>query len=187
MSNVIVAVFQKPNNAVHVMNQLQSLINNTKAEILDACGMMRTDDGSLVMHQMFDRPDRFFITGLWVGGMAGFLGGLVMFGLVPALLAGLAGAIAGLGFSALIAILRDYGINDDFLQKVGTELAIDTSALVILHPPGVTDPVLKLLKQADASIMQTQYTARNEQTLQERLSAMLKRLPEGARQTNANV
>jgi uncharacterized membrane protein len=187
MSNVVVAVFKHQQDVTKIMADLRRMVASDKVRITDACGIHRDHTGSVKLNQMFQRIDRFFIAGMTAGLLAGFFGGLVLFGFLPAVLTALCGAFAGLASAALLAMMKDYGLNDDFIYKIGSELDIDTSALMILHAPGSADALIRELEQMQAKVFQTQYGPREQQDMQDKLSGMLHAIPEGAPRPHANT
>ena len=80
-------------------------------------------------------------TGAWYGAFWGMLFGWIFF--VPFL-----GAAFGAAVGALSAHFADYGIGNDFLQKVRSKVTEGTSALFLLVGQVTTDRVIEAFKTA---------------------------------------
>ena len=170
MNNVIVALFATPSDAGKAMHDFERMVKKHRSTLLDVCSVSRDGSGRITLKQMFDRPDRFFVAGLCAGGLVGFLLGLSLFGVYVSPVTAFAGAIAGLGFAALMACMIDYGLDDHFIQQIGSELKTDSAAIVMLHPPGPMDAVLAELNRFPVTILQIQQRPSEQQALQETMA-----------------
>ena len=172
MSNIIVAAFETPGQAAGATKDLNRMIAQRTAAPIDACVVIRKPDGALSLEQMYDRPGRFFMLGLWIGGIAGFFCGLVLSGIGMALFGGLAGALSGLGLASVIAASSDYGIDDDFINKIGSELAAGCAALIVLHRPGAAGPLIQEIQKRGAIVVQSHYTPRGREVVARKTSGL---------------
>ncbi|TWU15402.1 DUF1269 domain-containing protein [Allorhodopirellula heiligendammensis] len=79
--------------------------------------------------------------GAWYGAFWGMLFGCIFF--VPFL-----GAAFGAAMGALSGAFADYGIGNDFLEKVRGQVTEGTSALFLLNGQATTDRVVEAFKEA---------------------------------------
>lgn len=96
-----------------------------------------------------------------VGGMFwGMLFGLIFF-------APLFGMAVGAAFGALGGAFRDYGIDDDFIKRIRSQVTEGTSALFLMTSDAVLDRVADALKDAKFEIIATNLSKEQEQKLRE--------------------
>jgi uncharacterized membrane protein len=116
MSNLIVLDFDGIHTADEVLNKLRSLQKEHLIDLEDACVVERDKDGKVHIKQAVNMTALGAARGGSMGALWGTLVGLLF--LNP--LAGMViGAAAGAGTGALSGSLIDYGINDDFVKKLG--------------------------------------------------------------------
>ena len=175
MRNVVVALFGNKKDSAYVMHHLTEMVSRGEIRLTDMCGIVRHRDGAVSLDQMMDRPDRFLAKGIWLGVVAGFLTGIMISGFFQALLIACVGGAVGAGLSVLWAVLSDYGLDDDFVQKVASELPVESSGIVILHAPAFLDPIIHELKSAGGMVLQTGEDSKGKDMLQERLSNAVRR------------
>jgi uncharacterized membrane protein len=95
------------------------------------------------------------------GAFWGFLFGLIFF--VPFF-----GLAVGAAFGALAGKMSDYGISDDFIKKVRSQVTEGTSALFLLTSGAVQDKLQERLKgQQHFEIISSNLSAEQEQALRE--------------------
>ena len=96
-----------------------------------------------------------------VGGMFwGMLFGLIFF--TP-----LFGMAVGAAFGALGGAFRDYGIDDDFIKRIRSQVTEGTSALFLMTSDAVLDRVADAMKDAKFEIIATNLSKEQEQKLRE--------------------
>jgi uncharacterized membrane protein len=96
-----------------------------------------------------------------LGGMFwGLLFGLIFF--VP-----LFGAAVGAAVGALGGAFRDYGIDDDFIKQVRSQVTPGTSALFLLTSDAVLDRVVEVMSHVQFEIIATNLSREEEQKLRE--------------------
>jgi uncharacterized membrane protein len=96
-----------------------------------------------------------------LGGMFwGMLFGFIFF--VP-----LFGMAVGAAFGALGGSFRDYGINDDFIKRVRSQVTEGTSALFLMTSEAVMDRVVDAMKDVKFEIIATNLSKEQEQNLRE--------------------
>lgn len=179
MHSVTVAVFEKSSGAARIIKEFRHMPDIHREGISDACAVFRNHEGGLTLDQMVDRADRFFVAGLFLGGITGFVIGYSIWGWPISLLTSIAGAIAGLGLATLVAVLMDYGLNDDFIQKVASELPPESSAIIILHKPQSVARFRSLMAQSGGRVYQTRYSERAQEKLQAVMANHLRTVPDG--------
>ena len=81
----------------------------------------------------------------------------------------LIGAAAGAGAGALSGALADYGIDDDFIKKMGEQICPDSSALFVLLRKVTLDKVLPDLSRYEGTVLKTSLSNEQEQELRDAL------------------
>jgi uncharacterized membrane protein len=138
--NILIAVgFDERGRAAEVLTKLQNLQRDYLLDLEDAVVVIRDEDGKVHIKQSVDLT----AAGALRGGLWGSLIGLILGGPLGMLLAG--GTTAA--FGAIAGSLTDYGIDDDFIKRVGNELKPGSSALFILLRQLVEDKVLDELQK----------------------------------------
>lgn len=96
-----------------------------------------------------------------VGGMFwGLLFGLIFF--TP-----LFGMAIGAAFGALGGAFRDYGIDDDFIKQIRSQVTEGTSALFLMTSDAVLDRVADAMKDTEFEFIATNLSKEQEQKLSE--------------------
>jgi uncharacterized membrane protein len=98
------------------------------------------------------------------GAFWGMLFGLIFF--VPFF-----GMAVGAAFGALGGKMQDYGIDDDFIKKVRTQVTEGTSALFLLTSDAVMDKVTEQLKGEKFELIASNLTKEQEDELMAAFSA----------------
>ena len=99
---------------------------------------------------------------------AGALGGMfwgMLFGLI--FFTPLFGMAVGAVFGALGGAFRDYGIDDDFIKRIRSQVTEGTSALFLMTSEAVMDRVADAMKDAKFEIIATNLSKEQEQELRE--------------------
>ena len=126
MSDLVVLDFDGIHTADEVLNKLRSLQKEYLIDLEDACVVEREKDGKVHIKQAVNLT----AVGATQGGMSGALWGALVGFLFLNPLAGMAiGGLVGAGAGALSGSLADYGINDDFVRRLGETI-----------PPGCPRP-----------------------------------------------
>jgi len=92
------------------------------------------------------------------GAFWGFLFGLIFF--VPFF-----GLAVGAAFGALAGKMSDYGISDDFIKKVRSQVTEGTSALFLLTSGGVIDRLQEKVKGQKFELISSNLSAEQEEQL----------------------
>jgi uncharacterized membrane protein len=96
-----------------------------------------------------------------LGGMFwGMLLGTIFF--VP-----LFGAAVGAAFGALGGAFRNYGIDDDFIKRVRSQVTEGTSALFLMTSEAVLDRVVEVMSHVKFEIIASNLSREQEQKLRE--------------------
>jgi len=98
------------------------------------------------------------------GALSGMFWGM-LFGLI--FFTPLFGMAVGAAFGALGGAFRDYGIDDDFIKRVRSQVTEGTSALFLMTSEAVMDRVADAMKDAKFEIIATNLSKDQEQKLRE--------------------
>jgi uncharacterized membrane protein len=162
MSTLIVLGFDGIHTADEVLNKTRSMQQEKLIELEDACVVERTTDGKVHVKQAVNMTAIGAASGGSMGALWGTLVGLLL--LNP--LAGFAlGAIAGAGTGALSGALTDFGINDQFIKKLGDTIQPGSSALFIQVKEMTEDKVLAEIEPFKPRVLKTSLSNANEEKL----------------------
>jgi len=168
MSELVVLDFDGTGTADEVLTKLRSMEKALLIDLDDACVVVHTDEGKLQVKQAVNLTALGASSGMSSGMLLGALVGLLV--LNP--LAGLAiGGLAGAGFGALSGSLADYGINDDFIKKLGQTIPKGSSALFLLIRRSTPDKVLPEIERFRPRVLKTSLSNDQEAALRDALSA----------------
>ncbi len=166
MSNLVVFGFDGIHTADEVLNKLRSLQKEYLIDLEDACVVERDADGKVHVKQAVNLTALGAASGGSTGALWGTLVGILF--LNP--LAGMAiGALAGAGSGALAGSLSDFGIKDDFIQKLGATIPAGSSALFILFKSVTEDKVLPEIEPYKPRVLKTSLSNEEETRLREAL------------------
>jgi uncharacterized membrane protein len=73
----------------------------------------------------------------------------------------------GAAFGALGGAFQDYGIDDDFIKRVRSQVTQGTSALFLMTSEAVTDRVVDAMKNVKFEIIATNLSKEQEHKLRE--------------------
>lgn len=165
MNTLIAVSFEDKGRAADVLNTLLGLQQDYLLDLEDAVVVVRDDDGKVKIKQSVNLT----AAGALHGGLWGSLIGLILGGPLGMLLAG--GTTAA--FGAIAGSLNDYGIDDEFIKRIGNELKPGSSALFILLRQLVEDKVLDELQRhgIQGQIIKTSLSKDAEERLARILSA----------------
>lgn len=172
MSDLIVLSFDGEEKADEVLTKLRRMQKEHLIDLEDACVVIRSQDGKVQVKQAVNLVSLGAASGMSTGALLGALAGLLV--LNP--LAGLvAGSIAGAGMGALSGSFADYGVNDEFIKKLGNTISPGASALFLLVRKSTPDKVLPEIEPFNPKVLKTSLS--NEQ--EDKLKAALAPKPEG--------
>ena len=167
MSNLIVLDFDGIHTADEVLNKLRSLQKEQLIDLEDACVVERHKDGKVHIKQAVNMTALGAARG---GGMGAFWGTLVGLLFLNPLAGMVIGAAAGAGSGALSGSLTDYGINDDFVKKLGATIPVDSSALFVLVKNVTEDKVIAEIESYKPRVLKTSLSNEDEARLKAALS-----------------
>src|SRR6516164_2700053 len=99
-----------------------------------------------------------------IGAMSGMFWGMLLGFIFATPLFGMA---VGTAFGALGGAFRDYGIDDDFIKRVRTQVTEGTSALFLMTSEAVLDRVADEMKSLKFEIIATNLSKEQEKKLHE--------------------
>ena len=99
-----------------------------------------------------------------IGAMSGMFWGMLLGFIFATPLFGMA---VGAAFGALGRAFRDYGIDDDFIKRVRSQVTEGTSALFLMTSEAVLDRVVDAMKNVKFEIIATNLSKEQEQKLHE--------------------
>ena len=135
MPNIVVIVFDDPDEAEKVRDSIRSIEHEGKISLDDSAVVVKDADGEVHVKGQVDRGVKVGAAG---GGALGLLIGGIMFPV-----AGLAlGALAG----AAIGKLAETGVDKKFIKEVEEALEPNTSALFVISREGDPDFALAALR-----------------------------------------
>jgi uncharacterized membrane protein len=106
--------------------------------------------------QTHSEKGKFALRGSGIGLLAGLLVGGPIGGLV-----------GGAAVGVIAGALKDYGIDDDFIEEVSESLKPDSSALFLMVSNAKAEETLERLKPFKAKVLNTTLSEEQEQKLKE--------------------
>jgi uncharacterized membrane protein len=155
MSSLIAVGFKDEFTADTVLLELQKLQKEHLIDLEDAAIVIRNKDGKVKIKQ----TQELTAEGALSGGFWGLLFGFIFFN---PLLGWAVGAIAG----GISGALTDLGIDDNFIQEVGSTIAPSTSAIFVLVRKATPDKVLEDLSRFEGKVLKTSLSNEDEAKLQ---------------------
>jgi uncharacterized membrane protein len=163
----VVLGFDGIHTADEVLNKVRPLQKEHLIDLEDACVVERGKDGKVHVKQAVN----LMAFGAATGGVRGMLLGTLVGILFLNPLAGMAlGAVAGAGAGALSGRLIDFGINDDFVKKLGQTIPENSSALFVLVRSVTEDKVLPEIEPYKPRVLKTSLSNEDEAKLKAALS-----------------
>ena len=158
MSDLVAIAYDSVDTAREAGN---NVVEAQKAHLIELDDMViieRRPDGKVKLHQPSAAAGGAVGGALW-GGLIGLIFFVPLFGMA---IGAATGAAAG--------ALSDYGVDDDFMKKLGSELEPGAGALILLIRNVSADKVLQEIK-LPGKILQTSLDNETEQHLAEALAA----------------
>ena len=144
--------------AQQVASNLGDAVKGHDIELDDLVIVERKDDGKVKLHQPSLAGLGAASGALW-GGLIGLIFLVPLFGMAIGAASGAAGGA-----------LSDTGVDDDFMKRLGEELAPGKAALIVLVRKVSADKVLPEIK-VPGTVIQTSLSNEDEQRLQQALDA----------------
>ena len=169
--DMVCIVFNDKQKADECLTLLRSLKDQALFELVDACIATRDESGKVHLEQAFPRAG----IGVGIGAFGGLAWGLMLaflFSFNPAV--GAAAGIVTTGTAGgIIGKLSDYGIDDQFIQRIADELQPGTSAIFVLFGRLTPDKVLPHLRQFNGTILTSNLPAEREERLRAALAPLV--------------
>jgi uncharacterized membrane protein len=167
MSDLVVFDFDGIHTADEVLNKLRSLQKEYLIDLEDACVVEREKDGKVHIKQAVNLT----AFGAARGGMSGAIWGALVGFLFLNPLAGMAiGGLVGAGAGALSGSLVDYGINDDFVRRLGQTIPPESSALFVLVKSVTFDKIMPEIEPYKPRVLRTSLSNEAEAKLKAALA-----------------
>jgi uncharacterized membrane protein len=169
MSDLIAVGFKGEDTADQVLNKLQALQKEYLIDLEDSCVVVRDQTGQVHLKQAINLTGVGAAAGGFRGAMWGTLIGLLF---LNPLIGLVTGAAVGAGSGALAGALSDYGIDDKFIQSVGSTIEPGSSALFVLVRSVTADRVLPELQPFAGTVLRTSLSSEQEARLQQALQGV---------------
>lgn len=173
MSELVCIAFKDSGTADHVLNELRSLESDYVLDLEDAVIVVRDKNGKVHIKQCVDVFGGATSHGVALGVLWGGLMGLLFMNPLAGLLGSLAGGAGGgaisLGASEF-GLLRDYGINDNFIRALGSTISPGSSAIFLLIRNVEADKLLEKSSKYEGTILKTSLSKENEDRLRAALA-----------------
>lgn len=155
MANLTVIQFETVDGAGQALEKIQSLQKLQLIKVIDAA-IVSWPEGRK------SPKTKQLVSMAGVGAMQGAFWGM-LFGLI--FLIPFFGLAIGAAMGALSGAFADYGIDDNFIKKVGEEVTEGTSALFLMTKDVVLDKVSEKMKGMKFNIIATNLTREQEEKL----------------------
>ncbi len=153
-SNIVVLAFDGRYVAKATLKDIQKMQEDGLLEIEDAVVASRGPGIDVKIEQTHSVKGKFALRGSGIGLLAGLLVGGPIGGLV-----------GGAAVGAIAGALKDYGIDDDFIEEVSESLKPDSSALFLMVKNAKAEETLERLKPFKAKVLSTTLSEEQEQKL----------------------
>ena len=183
MAELIVVGFQGIRRATEVLDQLHQLDIDSLIDLKDGVAAYRTDDGRLRIDQSVQPTTRQ--EAVWGGLLGAFVGVLLatpfaVLASVPAATGALAlggAAVGGVGgsvagFDDAATWKEEYGITEEFVQKVGGMIQPGNSALFVLARVSNPDVIAERFRGYGGTVLRTTLSPERTRKLQKALAGL---------------
>ncbi|QMU79447.1 DUF1269 domain-containing protein [Streptacidiphilus sp. PB12-B1b] len=160
MSNLIAVAYPDVATAEKVRALLGDLQKQKLIQVEDAVVVERREDGKVKLHQAVSTTG----VGAAGGALWGGLIGLIF--LMPFL-----GAAIGGAAGAAVGSAQDYGVDNDFMRRVGEHLTPGAAALFVLVQQSVPEKVIPQVAPFGGQLIQTSLSDEAEAHLREAVRA----------------
>jgi uncharacterized membrane protein len=163
MGDLLVVAFNDEFKAERVRLDLLQMQHEHLVDLEEAAVLVHKKDGKVKLHHV----THFTVPVALGGGFVGSLIGLMV--LNPAV--ALVGMVTGAGLGAAIGSLKEVGIEEKFMEELGSHLKPGTSALFIVAKKAKPEVILKELKRFGGKVLQTSLKHDDEDKLRAALDA----------------
>jgi uncharacterized membrane protein len=158
MSDLVAIAYPDVATAKRVAANARDLQKAHELELEDLVVVERRGDGKIKLHQPSAAGAGALGGAAW-GGLIGLIFFVPLFGMAIGAASGAAGGA-----------MSDFGVDDDFMKKLGSELEPGAAAVILLIRAMSVDKVLPQIKEA-GTVIQTSLDDETEQHLSEALAA----------------
>jgi len=158
MSNLIVIVFDEPDEAADVRASLKSVEHEGRLSLDDSAVVVKDEKGKIHVKNQMDR-------GVKVGAVTGGLLGLLLASVFFPIGGIIIGAVAG----GLIGSAANLGVSKSFVKEVSDSMNENSSALFVIVRDSDPDLAIAALRPYKGKILQTTLAPEDEETLQRAL------------------
>ena len=163
MSTLVVIEYDEPYKAEETRLLLRKMQKDYLIDLEDAVVAVKDQQGKVKLHQAVNLTAAGAVSGGFWGALIGLLFLNPLFGFV---LGAAAGAISG--------ALRDVGIDDNFMKRLGETLKPDSAALCVLIRQMTADKVLEEIQKFGGTLIKTNLCHENEAKLRDAPAAAQK-------------
>ena len=163
MSDLIAVAFDDEFKAERVRLDLMQMQHKHLVDLEEAAVLVHKKDGKVKLHHV-----THFTVPVALGG--GFVGSLVGLMLINPALA-LLGLVTGAGLGAVIGSLKEVGIEEKFMEDLGSHLKPGSSALFIVAKKARPQAIVEELKKFGGKVLQTSLKHDDEEKLRAALDA----------------
>jgi len=142
MSSLVVLGFDGIHTADEVLNKVRPMQKEHLIDLEDACVVERGKDGKVHIKQAVN---------------------LMAFGAAT-------GGVQGMLLGTLVGQLADFGIDDEFVKKLGETIPMESSALFVLVRSVTEDKVLPEIEPYKPRVLKTSLSNKDEERLKAALS-----------------
>ena len=160
MSNLIAVAYPDVATAEKVRALLSDLQKQKLIQLEDAVIVERKEDGKVKLHQAVSATG----AGAAGGALWGGLIGLLFF--MPFL-----GAAIGGATGAAVGAAQDFGVDDNFMRRIGENLTPGAAALFVLVQNAVQEKVIPQIAPFGGQLIQTSLSNEDEAHLREAVKA----------------
>ena len=161
MTTLVVIDYESEVKAEEVRLALIKMQKEYLVDLADAVVVVRDAQGKVKLRQLYNLTAAGAASGGFWGALIGLLFLNPLFGFA---IGAAAGAISG--------ALRDVGIDDDFMKKLGETLKPGTAALCILVHQMTPDKVVDELKKFGGTLIKTNLSHENDAKLRAALASV---------------
>jgi uncharacterized membrane protein len=157
MATVTVLKFASADGAKNALQRVVDLQKQHLIKLHDAAIVLwPKGQKSPTTRQLVDLVKMGALNGMFWGMLLGLIFAAPLFGMA-----------IGAGFGALGGSFRDYGIDDDFIKRIRTQVTEGTSALFLMTSEAVMDRVVESMKDTKFEIIATNLSHEQEKKLRE--------------------
>lgn len=157
-SKIVVLGFDRQYGAEGLFEQIEQYAKDGLITIEDAVIASRGVGSQVDLKQTQPKSGKTALKGSGIGLLAGLLlGGPIL------------GVAVGVSLGAMVGSIKDYGLDDKFIQGITEGLGPESSALFLLVKEAKTEEFLDKIKQFDARVLTTNLPSDKEEALRKQI------------------